>query len=197
MDINHKLWEKKIKRQQFQKFEQKRVKKRFLKELEKIEQDQEKPAEVPPKGLSRRKQRRLDKLQQDLELNRLTGEDKEKAEKDLEWLLGLKKQAEDQKAKETEEQKEEAEGAEEEGYKPRDKKTFNHKLDKIRKKQEEENARKQKEAEEKKRKLEKKLKEKQRKSRILSRKTKKGQPVMKNLLNYYINEKLAKKLSKE
>ena len=56
--------------------------------------------------------------------------------------------------------------------------------------------RKQKEYEEKQRKIQKKLKEKQRKSRMLARKTHKGQPLMKNLLGYY-TEKLAKKIQAE
>ena len=75
--------------------------------------------------------------------------------------------------------------------------TFNHQLERIQRKNEAEKLQKQKEIEEKKRKLNKRLKEKQRKTRLLSRKTKKGQPVMKNLLNYYINEKLAKSFGNE
>ena len=90
----------------------------------------------------------------------------------------------------------EGEGETEKVYKKEQKSTFNHQLDRIKKKSEEEKLQKQQEFEERKRKLDKKLKEKSRKARVLNRKTKKGQPVMKNLLNYYINDKLSKQLAK-
>lgn len=59
---------------------------KFHKELDKInEENEQNTVEKPVKALSRRKQKRLDKLQLDLELGRLEGDEKAKAEKDIEW----------------------------------------------------------------------------------------------------------------
>ena len=59
--------------------------------MEKIEREQAEAglnkdkSDKEKKGLSRRKKRRLEKLQQDLELGRLEGDDKTKAEEDVKW----------------------------------------------------------------------------------------------------------------
>lgn len=67
----------------------------------------------------------------------------------------------------------------------------------MQQKAEEERKQKQ-EAREKRQKLiEKKQKEKKRKAKILNRKTSRGQPIMKNLIEYYVGDKLTKVLDNE